>query len=113
MIVSDDADLIQKAKFLATQARDAQPHYEHTEIGFNYRLSNISAGIGRGQLTVLKDRVAARRRNFAVYQRNLADLPGIKFMPEANFGTSTRWLSCLTIDLKLQAPIENKYVYNC
>ena len=98
MIVSDDTDLIQKAKFLATQARDPQPHYEHTEIGFNYRLSNISAGIGRGQLAVLKDRVAARRRNFAVYQRNLADLPGIKFMPEANFGTSTRWLSCLTID---------------
>ncbi len=98
MLVSDDADLIQKAKFLATQARDPQPHYEHTEIGFNYRLSNISAGIGRGQLAVLKDRVAARRRNFAVYQQNLADLPGIKFMPEANFGTSIRWLSCLTID---------------
>ena len=101
MLISDDSELIQKAKFLATQARDPEPHYEHTEIGFNYRLSNISAGIGRGQLTVLKDRVAARRRNFAVYQQNLQDLPGIKFMPEPDYGVSTHWLSCLTIDPKL------------
>ena len=98
MLVSDDADLIKKAKFLATQARDPQPHYEHTEIGFNYRLSNISAGIGRGQLLVLKERVAARRRNFEIYQQALGDLPGIQFMPEPDYGTSTRWLSCLTFD---------------
>ena len=98
MLVSGDRELISQAKFLATQARDPQPHYEHTEIGFNYRLSNVSAGIGRGQLMVLKERVAARRRNFAFYQETLGDLPGIEFMPEADFGTSTRWLSCLTFD---------------
>jgi pyridoxal phosphate-dependent aminotransferase EpsN len=98
MLISDDADLIQQAKFLATQARDPEPHYEHTQIGFNYRLSNISAGIGRGQLSVLEDRVAARRRNFEVYQQALGDLPGIGFMPEPDYGTSTRWLSCVTFD---------------
>lgn len=98
MLVSGDRQLVSQAKFLATQARDPQPHYEHTEIGFNYRLSNVSAAIGRGQLMVLKERVAARRRNFAFYQETLGDLPGIEFMPEADFGTSTRWLSCLTFD---------------
>lgn len=98
MLVSNNSELIDKAKFLATQARDPQPHYEHTEIGYNYRLSNICAGIGRGQLLVLKDRVAARRRNFDIYQQALADLPGVEFMPEPNFGISTRWLSCLTFN---------------
>ena len=98
MLVSDDNELVTKAKFLATQARDPQPHYEHTEIGFNYRLSNICAGIGRGQLLVLCDRVAARRRNFQTYQEALGDLPGVEFMPEADFGTCSRWLSCLTIN---------------
>lgn len=98
MLVSGDDKLISQAKFLATQARDPQPHYEHTQIGFNYRLSNVSAGIGRGQLMVLKERVTARRRNFAFYREMLGDLPGIEFMPEADFGTSTRWLSCLTFD---------------
>ena len=98
MLVSNDGKLIDKAKFLATQARDPEPHYEHTEIGFNYRLSNICAGIGRGQLKVLQERIAARRRNFDFYQKALSDLPGIEFMPEADFGTSTRWLSCVTFD---------------
>lgn len=98
MLVSDDDQLIGKAKFLATQARDPAPHYQHSEIGYNYRLSNVLAGIGRGQLQVLKDRVAARRRNFQIYQQALNDIPGIQFMPEANFGISTRWLTCLTID---------------
>ncbi|MEL6494403.1 MAG: aminotransferase class I/II-fold pyridoxal phosphate-dependent enzyme [Cyanobacteria bacterium J06623_7] len=98
MLVSDDPQAIAKAKFLATQARDPEPHYEHTEIGFNYRLSNVCAGIGRGQLEVLEERVAARRRNFDFYVRALEDLPGVEFMPEADFGTSTRWLSCMTCD---------------
>ena len=98
MLVSNDGKLIDKAKFLATQARDPEPHYEHTEIGFNYRLSNVCAGIGRGQLNVLQERVAARRRNFDFYQKALSDLPGIEFMPEADFGTCTRWLSCVTFD---------------
>ncbi|MEM7758526.1 MAG: DegT/DnrJ/EryC1/StrS family aminotransferase [Cyanobacteria bacterium P01_A01_bin.40] len=101
MLVSNDENLIRKAKFLATQARDPQPHYEHSEIGFNYRLSNICAGIGRGQLSVLKARVAARRRIHTIYQDALGDFPGIEFMPEADFGTSTRWLTCFTLEPKI------------
>lgn len=98
MLVSDDGGLITQARKLATQARDPAPHYEHSEIGYNYRLSNVLAGIGRGQLRVLEDRVEARRRNFALYQQTLGHLPGIEFMPEAPWGRHTRWLTCLTID---------------
>ncbi|MEC4813704.1 MAG: DegT/DnrJ/EryC1/StrS family aminotransferase [Scytonema sp. PMC 1069.18] len=98
MLVSDNTNLVAKARFLATQARDQAPHYQHSEIGYNYRLSNVLAGIGRGQLRVLSDRVAARRRNFEIYQQSLGNLPGIEFMPEATFGRATRWLTCLTID---------------
>jgi dTDP-4-amino-4,6-dideoxygalactose transaminase len=98
MLVSADSALVEQARFLATQARDPAPHYQHTTIGYNYRLSNVLAGIGRGQLKVLPDRVAARRRNFEVYTQGLADLPGLNFMPEAAYGQSTRWLTCLTID---------------
>lgn len=98
MLVSENPELVAKARFLATQARDSAPHYQHSEIGFNYRLSNVLAGIGRGQLQVLSERVAARRRNFEVYQQALGHLPGIEFMPEADFGTCTRWLTCLTVD---------------
>ncbi len=98
MLVSDDPDLVSKARFLATQARDSAPHYQHSEIGYNYRLSNVLAGIGRGQLRVLEQRVQARRRNFQVYQQALGKLPGIEFMPEAAFGRATRWLSCITIN---------------
>lgn len=98
MLVSEEADLVAKARFLATQARDPAPHYQHSEIGYNYRLSNVLAGIGRGQLQVLSDRVAARRRNYETYHQALAQLPGLAFMPEAAYGQSTRWLTCLTID---------------
>lgn len=98
MLVSEDNQLVSKARFLATQARDPAPHYQHSEIGYNYRLSNVLAGIGRGQLQVLYERVLARRRNFQTYQKALGNLPGIEFMPEANFGIATRWLTCLTID---------------
>jgi pyridoxal phosphate-dependent aminotransferase EpsN len=98
MLISDDEELVAKTRFLATQARDRAPHYQHSEIGYNYRLSNVLAGIGRGQLRVLGDRVAARRRNFEIYQQALGNLPGIEFMPEATFGRATRWLTCLTID---------------
>lgn len=100
MLVSHDAALVAKARFLATQARDPAPHYQHSEIGYNYRLSNVLAGIGRGQLRVLSDRVAARRRNYQIYAAALKHLPGIEFMPEAAFGRATRWLTCLTIDNK-------------
>ena len=98
MLVSDDPDLVSKARFLATQARDPAPHYQHSEIGYNYRLSNVLAGIGRGQLRVLEQRVQARRRNFEIYQQALSNLPGIEFMPEAAFGRATRCLSCITIN---------------
>ena len=98
MLVTDDEALAVHARKLATQARDAAPHYEHSEIGFNYRLSNVLAGIGRGQLRVLEDRVAARRANTAAYQAAFADLPGIAFMPEAPWGRHTRWLTCITVD---------------
>lgn len=97
MLVSNDGDLVAHARKLSTQARDTAPHYQHSEIGYNYRMSNVLAAIGRGQLAVLEERVAARRANFEFYQRSLGDLPGIGFMPEASWGRSTRWLSCITI----------------
>jgi dTDP-4-amino-4,6-dideoxygalactose transaminase len=98
MLVSSDGDAIDRARFLASQARDPAPHYEHSEIGFNYRMSNILAAIGRAQLEVLDDRVARRRRNFSFYRDRLADLPGLSFMPETPESKSTRWLSCVLID---------------
>jgi pyridoxal phosphate-dependent aminotransferase EpsN len=98
MLASADPGLIAHARKLATQARDPAPHYEHSEVGYNYRLSNVLAGIGRGQLAVLEDRVAARRRNFAFYFDCLRDLPGIGFMPEAPWGRHTRWLTVVTVD---------------
>ncbi len=98
MLVSDDGDLIAHARKLATQARDPAPHYQHSEIGYNYRLSNVLAAIGRGQLAVLEERVQARRRNFEFYQATLGRLPGIDFMPEAPWGRHTRWLTCITVD---------------
>jgi len=98
MLVTADGDLAAHARKLATQAREPAPHYEHAELGFNYRLSNVLAGIGRGQLRVLEDRVDARRRNCERYEALLGDLPGLAFMPEAPWGRCTRWLTCLTID---------------
>jgi len=100
MLVSPDEKLVAHAVKLATQARDPAPHYEHTEIGYNYRLSNVLAGIGRGQLRVLEDRVNARRRNFEYYVQHLQDLGGIGFMPDAGWGRHTRWLTAMTIDPK-------------
>jgi pyridoxal phosphate-dependent aminotransferase EpsN len=98
MLVANNRALIDKARFWATQARDPAPHYQHSEVGFNYRMSNVLAAIGRGQLRVLADRVNARRRNCAYYQAALQDLPGLAFMPEAEYGRCTRWLTCITID---------------
>lgn len=98
MLVSDDGEAIAHARKLSTQARDDAPHYQHSEIGYNYRLSNILAGVGRGQLQVLEDRVQALRRNFTYYEETLSHLSGISFMPEATWGQHTRWLTTLTID---------------
>lgn len=101
MIVSENKELIDKVKFWATQARDAAPHYEHSEVGYNYRMSNILAAIGRGQLRVLQDRVARKREIFQQYQSRLQLLPGVGFMPEPDFAYSTRWLTCMTVDPSL------------
>ena len=98
MLVSDNEDAIARARKLASQAREPAPHYEHTEIGFNYRMSNVLAAIGRAQLDLLDERVDARRQVFDWYYTLLADLPGLEFMPEADYGRCTRWLTCLTID---------------
>lgn len=98
MLLTDEEALADRARFLATQARDAAPHYEHSQIGFNYRLSNVLAAIGRGQLRTLTQRVEMRRKIFARYVEALGDLPGVRFMPEAAYGKSNRWLTCLTID---------------
>jgi len=101
MLVSEDGDLIDKARFLATQARDPAPHYEHSQIGYNYRMSNILAGVGRGQLKVLAARVEARRAVFQVYKQAFKDLAGIEWMPEPEWSFSTHWLSACTFDKEI------------
>ncbi|HUP93641.1 MAG TPA: UDP-N-acetylglucosamine 2-epimerase [Burkholderiales bacterium] len=103
MLVSADGKAIDRAKFLSTQAREPAPWYEHNVVGYNYRMSNVLAGMGRGQLKVLADRVVRRRVVFDRYVQGLADLPGLAWMPEAPFGQSTRWLSVCTLDPKLTA----------
>ena len=97
MLVSNRGGLIDRARHLATQARDAAPHYEHSEVGFNYRMSNLLAAVGRGQLTTLLDRVERRRAIRARYERALRQL-GLDFLPEAGYGRSNAWLTCVTID---------------
>ena len=97
MLVSQDAALIARSRHLSTQSREATSHYEHSEIGYNYRMSNVLAGIGRGQLQVLSERVISRRHVFATYQRLLADVPEIEWMPEASFGIANRWLTACTL----------------
>jgi len=100
VLASHDVKLIASARKLATQAREPAPHYEHLEVGYNYRLSNISAAIGCAQLQVLEERVARRRAIFERYRAVLGDLPGITFMPELDHGGSraTRWLTVILID---------------
>jgi pyridoxal phosphate-dependent aminotransferase EpsN len=98
MLVSANRDWIEHARKLSTQARDFAPHYEHTELGFNYRLSNLLAAVGRAQLAVLPERVAARRRINERYRELLADVDGLSFMPEAPYGRSNCWLTCVVVD---------------
>jgi dTDP-4-amino-4,6-dideoxygalactose transaminase len=98
MLVSDDPSLIDRARFLSTQARDSALHYQHSVIGYNYRMSNILAGVGRGQLKVLSQRVAARRAVFEHYTHTLQDLAAINWMPEPTWSYSTRWLSTCTLN---------------
>jgi pyridoxal phosphate-dependent aminotransferase EpsN len=98
MLVARDRALVEKARFWSTQSREPMPWYEHKEIGFNYRMSNVLAGIGRGQLAVLEDRVAARRAVAFRYRDAFADLPGIELMPQAPHTRHTNWLSVFSID---------------
>jgi dTDP-4-amino-4,6-dideoxygalactose transaminase len=98
MFVSKRRDLVERARYLSTQAREPFPHYEHVEVGYNYRMSNLLAAVGRGQLHSLDERIARRRENTRFYQDILGALPGLMFMPEATYGTTNGWLTCLTID---------------
>jgi pyridoxal phosphate-dependent aminotransferase EpsN len=98
MLVARDEAWVRKARFWSTQARDAGVAYEHSEMGYNYRMSNVIAGIGRGQLEVLDDRVARRRAIAFGYRDAFADLPGISLMPQADYGLHTNWLSCFLVD---------------
>lgn len=99
-LVTKSKSFKDKAVFYATQSRDEALHYQHSKIGYNYRMSNVLAGIGRGQMKVLEERVKARRRNYEFYRQELEHLPGFKFCPEPKGSISNRWLSTLLIDSK-------------
>ena len=98
MLVCNDKNVIDKARFLATQAREPAIHYEHKELGYNYRMSNLLAAVGRGQLQVLDNRVKTRRKIFQHYFDALSHIEGLDFMPEAPKRKSNRWLTTLTVD---------------
>lgn len=93
-----DADVVQKARFLSTQARDEAPHYQHSHIGYNYRMSNLCAGVGRGQMQVLQDRIAKRREVYGRYEQRLAGKKGVSFIQEPEGYFSNRWLTTLLIN---------------
>jgi len=97
-LISQNGDYIKKATFLATQARDPAPHYQHSHIGYNYRLSNICAGIGRGQMEVLPERIKQRRFNYSFYEKGLKDLPGVSLLTEPVGFYSNRWLTTILIN---------------
>ncbi len=98
MLVSHDRALADRARYLASQARDPAPHYEHSAVGFNYRMSNLLAAVGRGQLETLDERIARRRAIRRRYERELTPLGGIQFLAEAGYGRSNGWLTCITVD---------------
>ncbi|TVP77989.1 MAG: aminotransferase class I/II-fold pyridoxal phosphate-dependent enzyme [Puniceicoccaceae bacterium] len=97
MLLSNDAAAIERARYLATQAREPTRHYEHKAIGYNYRMSNVLAGLGQSQMTDLDRRIIARRAHFEAYRDALSDLPGIEFMPIAEPDAPNYWLSCMTL----------------
>lgn len=109
-LVSEREDLIIKARFLSTQARDQAPHYQHTHIGYNYRMSNIVAGIGRGQMEVLDQRILQRRANFDFYYKNLGSVQGISFLKENKDSFSNFWLTAIVIDPELTGGITREDV---
>ncbi len=110
-LICPTKELADRARFLATQARDQAPHYQHTNIGYNYRMSNVCAGVGRGQMTALADRVAARRANHAFYQEALGSIPGITVHTEANEDYfSNHWLSCILVDPELTGGVTRENI---
>jgi dTDP-4-amino-4,6-dideoxygalactose transaminase len=113
-LLSDDAGLIEKARFLATQARDNAPHYQHSRIGYNYRMSNVLAAIGRGQMEVIGERVAARRRNFERYKEYFKEVNlrgfSVEFQPEPEGYFSNRWLTSIIIDPDKNGGVTREYV---
>ena len=98
MLVSRRTEWLARARYLASQARDPAPHYQHSEIGYNYRMSNLLAAVGLGQLRNLDQRLAQRRAHNDYYRSQFASLPGIDVMPEASYGRSNCWLTCITVD---------------
>jgi len=110
MLVSNNEEYVNKARFLATQAREPDLHYEHKELGYNYRMSNLLAAVGRGQLEVIDDRVSTRRSIFNRYEKALSHIDGFTFMQEADYGKSNRWLSTLTVDEKVAGISRNQII---
>jgi dTDP-4-amino-4,6-dideoxygalactose transaminase len=109
-LVSDNNDYVKKARFLATQARDDAPHYQHSEIGYNYRMSNVLAGIGRGQLEVIEERVVKRRSNFDFYFQELNNLPGVSFQIEKDPSFSNRWLTTILVNPSISENISREHI---
>ncbi|WNH10254.1 aminotransferase class I/II-fold pyridoxal phosphate-dependent enzyme [Thalassobellus suaedae] len=108
-LIAGDIETKNKAVFYSTQARDNAPHYEHSSVGFNYRMSNVLAGIGRGQMEVINDRVEARRKNYDFYKENLEKYTSISFLEEPNGFFSNRWITCIKTDsYKLREQIRLK-----
>jgi pyridoxal phosphate-dependent aminotransferase EpsN len=101
MLVSDNQEYIRRAKFLSTQARDPAPHYQHSHIGYNYRLSNLLAAVGRGQLARLAAKIARKKQIKAFYKDALGRIPGIEFMPDAGYGEPNHWLTVILIASEL------------
>lgn len=113
-LISENAELIEKARFLSTQARDMAPHYQHSHIGYNYRMSNVLAGIGRGQLEVLNERVAARRHNYERYKQYFSKHNDngfqIQFQEEPQGYNSNRWLTCILVDPKFNKGLNREAI---
>jgi len=109
-LISDNKEMVEKARFLSTQARDPAPHYQHSEIGYNYRMSNISAGIGRGQMKVISDRVSQRRKVYDRYVQHLSQLKGIRFLSEPDGYFSNRWLTAITIAPEQSGGVDREMV---
>jgi dTDP-4-amino-4,6-dideoxygalactose transaminase len=109
-LISNNEIWVQKARFLSTQARDQAPHYQHSQIGYNYRMSNVCAAIGRGQMLVLPERVQQRRANHRFYERALANLPGVSFLPEPDDSFSNRWLTCIQVNPELSGGVDRERI---